>query len=282
MVVLAENCYGKSRVRLLHVKRHPEQHDLWEWTLDILLEGDFESCFVDGDNSKILPTDTMKNTVYSLARATSAICIEDFAQELLAYFLERNPQVTRARAGISEKAWEHLLVGGKPHATTFVQSSGELQTTMVGRNRSGEVSVIAGFDNLVILKTAGSEFVGFLKDSLTTLPEATDRLLGTSLSARWTYAASAHSFQSSRSRIREILVGVFANHSSKSVQHTLYAMGEAALERVPEIEDIQLSMPNKHCLLVDLSRFGQDNPNEIFQPTDEPHGFIEATLRRRS
>lgn len=282
MVVLAENHYGKSRVRLVHLKRHSAQHDVREWTFDILLEGDFQSCFVDGDNSKILPTDTMKNTVYSLARSSSASCMEDFARELLAYFLDRNPQVTRARAGISEKTWEHLFMGGKPHPTTFVQSSSELQTTNVGRNKSGDVSVISGFDNVVILKTAGSEFVGFLKDPLTTLAEATDRLLGTSLSAHWSYAASAHSFQSSRSRIREILVGVFANHSSKSVQHTLYAMGEAALEQVPEIEDIQLSMPNKHCLLVDLSRFGQDNPNEIFQPIDEPHGSIEARLRRRS
>ncbi len=282
MVVLAENHYGKSRVRLVHVKRHPEQHELREWTFDILLEGDFESCFVDGDNSKILPTDTMKNTVYSLAKSSAATCMEDFAQELLAYFLDRNPQVTRARAGIAEKTWEHLFVGSKPHPTTFVQSRSELQTANVGSSRAGEVSVISGFDNVVILKTAGSEFVGFLKDSLTTLAEATDRLLGTSLSAHWSYAPSAHSFQSSRARIREILVGVFANHSSKSVQHTLYAMGEAALEQVPEIEDIQLSMPNKHCLLVDLSRFGQDNPNEIFQPVDEPHGSIEARLRRRS
>jgi urate oxidase len=282
MVVLAENLYGKSRVRLLHVKRHPEQHDLREWTLDVLLEGDFESCFVDGDNSKILPTDTMKNTIYSLARCSAALCIEDFALELVAHFLNRNPQVTRVHANISEKAWQHLPVEGKPHPTTFVQSGGELQTTKVGRNRNGEVNVISGLDNIVILKTAGSEFVGFLKDSLTTLPEATDRLLGTSLSTRWTYGPSIRSFQSSRSRIREILVGVFANHSSKSVQHTLHAMGEAALEQVAEIEEIQLSMPNKHCLLVDLSRFGQDNPNEIFQPIDEPHGFIEARLRRRS
>lgn len=282
MVVLAENQYGKSRVRLVHVKRHPEQHDFREWTLDIVLEGDFESCFVDGDNSKILPTDTMKNTVYSLARCSAASCIEDFALELVAHFLNRNPQVTRAHADISEKAWQHLSVEGKPHPTTFVQSGGELQTTKVGRNRNGEVSVISGLDNIVILKTAGSEFVGFVKDSLTTLPEATDRLLGTSLSARWTYAPSVRSFQSLRSRIREILVGVFANHSSKSVQHTLYAMGKAVLEQVSEIEEIQLSMPNKHCLLVDLSRFGQDNPNEIFQPIDEPHGFIEARLRRRS
>jgi urate oxidase len=280
MVVLAENTYGKSRVRLIHVKRNPEQHDLREWTIDIALDGDFESCFVDGDNSKILPTDTMKNTVYSMARCSSATCIEDFAQELISYFLDRNPQVTRARAAISEKAWEHLLAGARPHPTTFVQSSGELQTTDVVKNRNRGVSVISGLENLVILKTAGSEFVGFLKDALTTLPEATDRLLGTSLSARWTYTASVHSFQSLRFRIREILVGVFADHSSKSVQHTLYAMGEAALQQISEIEDIQLSMPNKHCLLVDLSRFGQDNPNEVFLPIDEPHGFIEARLRR--
>ena len=282
MVVLAENRYGKSRVRLVHVKRYPEQHDLQEWTLDVLLEGDFESCFLDGDNSKILPTDTMKNTVYSLARSSAALCIEEFALELVAHFLNRNPQLTRARADISEKAWQHLAVEGKPHPTTFVQSGGELQTTMVGRNRNGDVSVISGVDNIVILKTAGSEFVGFLQDSLTTLPETTDRLLGTSLSARWTYPPSVRSFQSLRSRIREILLAVFANHSSKSVQHTLYAMGEAVLEQVSEIDEIQLSMPNKHCLLVDLSRFGQDNPNKIFQPIDEPHGFIEARLRRRS
>jgi urate oxidase len=266
MVVLSENNYGKSRVRLVHVKRRPEQHDLREWTIDISLEGDFESCFVDGNNSKILPTDTMKNTVYSLARCSSATCMEDFAQELIAHFLDQNPQVTRARAAISEKPWEHLLSGTGPHPTTFVQSSGELQITDVGRHRNGGLSVISGLNNLLILKTAGSEFVGFLKDSLTTLPEATDRLLGTCLSARWTYAPSVHSFQSLRSRIRGILVGVFADHSSKSVQHTLYAMGEAALEQVSEIED--------------LSRFGQDNPNEVFLPIDEPHGFIEARLRR--
>ena len=282
MVVLAGNQYGKSRVRLVHVQRQPQQHEFREWTLDILLEGDFESCFVNGDNSRILPTDTMKNTVYSLARSSAALCIEDFALELVAHFLNRNPQLTRARADISEKAWEHLLVESKPHPTTFIQSGDELRMTTVARSRNGEISVISGIDNVVVLKTAGSEFVGFLKDSLTTLPEATDRLLGTSLSARWTYGPSIRSFQSSRSRIREILLTIFANHSSKSVQHTLYAMGEAALEQVSEIEDIQLTMPNKHCLLVDLSRFGQDNPNEIFQPIDEPHGFIEARLRRRS
>lgn len=281
MSLLAENSYGKSRVRLIKVKRHLDRHDFREWTVQILLEGDFESCFVGGDNSKILPTDTMKNTVYSLARNSSAECMEDFGKELIAFLLDRNPQVSAATVAISEKTWEHLCTGGKPHPTTFVQSSGECQTAEVSAKRNGAPSVHSGLENLVILKTADSAFVGYIKDQLTTLPEATDRLFGTAVRARWNYASPSLAFAELRRKIRDTLLNVFAHHASKSVQHTLYAMGEAALWQVPEIADIELAMPNKHCNLVDLSRFGQDNPNEIFAPIDEPHGSIEARLRRQ-
>lgn len=281
MVSLAENKYGKARVRLVQVKRHPDRHDFREWTLEILLEGDFESCFVDGDNSKILPTDTMKNTVYSLARNSPSNCMEEFGKELIAFLLDRNPQVSAGRVRLSEKTWEHLLVDGRLHPTAFVQSSAECQTAEVARIRGGNFAIRSGLDNLVILKTAGSEFVGFIRDSLTTLPEASDRLFGTAVRAHWTYSSDDLPFKSLRSQIREILLSVFAGHTSKSVQHTLYAMGEAALEKTPEIDDIELTMPNIHCLPVDLSRFGQDNPNEIFVPIDEPHGYIEARIRRQ-
>jgi urate oxidase len=281
MIALGQNRYGKSRVRLVKVKRHPGRHDLCDWTIEILLEGDFESCFVDGNNSKILPTDTMKNTVYSLARSSNAECIEDFAKELVIFLLERNPQIAVARASLSEKAWEHLNTNASPHPTTFVQSSGECQTADVVAERNAAPTIRSGFDNLVILKTAGSEFVGFIKDPLTTLPESTDRLFGTAVKARWNYLSTAAPFAPLRAKIRETLLEVFAAHKSKSVQHTLYAMGERVLADVREIADIELTMPNKHCLLVDLSRFGQDNPNEIFVPIDEPHGYIEAHIRRR-
>ncbi len=281
MITLAENRYGKSRVRIAKVKRHPDRHDFREWTVEILLEGDFESCFVDGDNSRILPTDTMKNTVYSLARNSSAECMEEFGKELIAFLMDRNPQVSAARVNLSEKTWEHLHTGGKSHPTTFVQSSNECQTAEVAAGRNGVPTVRSGLENLVILKTAGSGFVGFIKDSLTTLPEASDRLFGTAVRARWSYSSPTDSFTILRSKIREILLSVFAGHTSKSVQHTLYAMGEGVLANVPEVADIELTMPNKHCLLVDLSRFGQDNPNEIFVPIDEPHGAIEARIRRQ-
>jgi urate oxidase len=281
MAALAENRYGKSRVRVVRVKRHADRHDFCEWTVQILLQGDFESCFTDGDNSKILPTDTMKNTVYSLARKSSAACMEDFAKELVDFLLGRNSQVSEAEVSISEKAWKHLTADGKAHPTTFVQSSGERQTTRVARAKERKFSVRSGLENLVIMKTAGSGFEGYIQDSLTTLPPTADRLFGTALTASWKYTASDLPFAPLRVKIREILLGVFAAHDSKSVQHTLHAMGEAVLTGVAEVEEIELIMPNIHCLLVDLSRFGQDNPNEIFVPIDEPHGYIEARFRRR-
>jgi urate oxidase len=280
MIGLAENRYGKSRIRLVRVKRHRERHDFVEWTLEILLQGDFESCFTAGDNSKILATDTMKNTVYSLARDSSAACMEEFGKELIDFLLRRNPQIARAEVTISEKAWEHLVAAGKRQPTAFVQSSGERQTTKLTRAPGGKCAVASGLENLVIMKTAGSGFEGYIKDSLTTLPSTADRLFGTALRANWNYAADNLSFVPLRATIREVMLAVFAAHESKSVQHTLYAMGEAVLKGVAEVEEIELTMPNMHCLLVDLARFGQDNPNEIFVPTDEPHGYIEARIRR--
>lgn len=281
MIALAENKYGKSRVRLVQVKRRGDRHDFREWTVEILFAGDFKSCFVEGDNRNILPTDTMKNTVYSLARESSQTCMEEFGQELAEFFLDHNPQLSATQVSISEKTWERVLIEGKPHPTTFEQSSGELQTTEISQARDGASSVWSGLEDLVIMKTAGSEFAGFRKDSLTTLPESTDRLLGTAVRARWKYSAMDVSFRTLRKSIRQILLGVFAGHASKSVQHTMYAMGEAVLQQIPEVDEIDLNMPNRHCLLVDLARFGQDNPNEVFVPVDEPHGYIEARIRRQ-
>lgn len=282
MIELGKNRYGKSHVRLVRVKRGAERHELREWMLEILFEGDFLSCYRDGDNSKILPTDTMKNTVYSLARRSSAAAMEDFAKELIDYFLVANLQISHAEVTVTEKMWEPLVARGKQHPTSFVQSSQERQTAKVERSQSGPFSVLSGLEDLLMMKTTGSSFEGYIRDSLTTLAPTTDRLLGTSLRANWLYSPDAADFDRTRQKVRESLVTSFAEHVSKSVQHTLYAMGDCVLSRVPEVSEISLSMPNLHCLLVDLSRFGQDNPNEVFIPIDEPHGSIEASIRRQS
>ena len=264
----------------MRVKRHSEQHDFCEWTVQILLRGDFASCFEEGDNSKILATDTMKNTVYSLARESSAACMEEFGKELIDFLLDRNPQVSQTEVTIWEKAWEHIVAGGKPHPTAFVQTSGERQTVVISRLQNGGFSVASGLENLVIMKTAGSGFEGYIQDSLTTLPQTADRLFGTAVRANWRYKTADLAFVKLRTKIRAILLAVFAGHESKSVQHTLYAMGEAVLQGIAEVDEIDLIMPNMHCLLVDLSRFGQDNPNEVFVPVNEPSGYIEACVRR--
>jgi len=282
MIELAENRYGKSRVRLMKVTRHDHGHDLREWTVQVLLRGDFDTAHFDGDNSKILPTDTMKNTVYSLARTSKTSSMEDYAKELADFLLGRNPQVESASIRIEGTLWKRLTVDGEPHPSAFMRGSNELQTTSVERAQNGTFHVLSGLDNLVLLKTANSGFEGYIKDSLTTLPETKDRLFGTAVSAEWRYTSANLNFDPVRTTLREVLLRTFANHDSKSVQQTLYAMAQSALEEVAEIDEIEIIMPNKHCLLVDLSRFGQDNPNEIFVPTDEPHGYIEARVRRKS
>jgi urate oxidase len=281
MIELAENRYGKSRVRLMKVTQHDHGHDLREWTVQVLLKGDFDTAHLLGDNSKILPTDTMKNTVYSVARTSKATAMEDYAKELADFLLERNPQVSTASIRIESTLWKRLTVDGKPHPSAFMRGSGELQTASVERSQGGAFHIISGLDNLVVLKTANSGFEGYIKDQLTTLKETSDRLFGTAMSAEWHYTSSALDFDALRKTIRETMLSTFANHDSKSVQQTLYAMAESALEQVAAIDEIEITMPNKHCLLVDLSRFGQDNPNEIFVPTDEPHGYIEARVRRK-
>jgi len=174
-----------------------------------------------------------------------------------------------------------MVCGGNAHAAAFIQSSRELLTAKVSGKRDGGIEVVSGLDNLLVLKTANSAFTGYIKDSLTTLPETRDRLFGTAVCANWTYRSANLSFPALRGTIRELLLDAFAGHKSESVQHTLYAMAERVLDKVAEVKDIHLTMPNKHCLLVDLSRFGQDNPNEIFVPTDEPHGYIEARVGRQ-
>ena len=280
-VVLQENRYGKARVRLMKVTRHAHGQDLREWSVRVLLRGAFETAHTVGDNSQILPTDTMKNSVYSLARKSSAVAMEEFAKELVDFLLGRNPQVTSAEVRIESVLWKRMTVDGKPHPSAFMRGSGELQTTSVERAQGGQFAITSGLENLVVLKTAKSAFEGYIKDDLTTLKETNDRIFATAVTAEWKYAGTVKDFDATRTDVRETMLTAFANHDSKSVQETLYAMAEAAIEKVAAVDEMWLSMPNKHCLLVDLSRFGQENPNEIFVPTDEPHGLIEARVVRK-
>ena len=282
MIELAENSYGKSRVRLMKVVHGPHGNELREWTVQVLLTGDFDSAHYDGDNSKVLPTDTMKNTVYWVAKKCSATSMEEYAKALVDFLLGRNTQVSSVRASITGHMWKRLTVNGTPHPTSFIHGSGELATTTVSRAQDGSFTITSGLENMVVMKTADSAFEGYIKDELTTLKETSDRLFCTAVTAQWRYTSDSIDFDPVRGKLREAMLATFAGHKSKSVQETLYAMGKAALEAAPAVDQIDIVMPNKHCLPVDLERFGEKNANEIFVPTDEPAGHIEARVRRVS
>ena len=268
---LSWNRYGKSRVRLVKIKRAAAQHELVDLTIDVQLEGAFEKVYIDGDNSACHATDTMKNTVYALARQDPIDHVEQFALRLADHYIVK-PAVTRVRVAATEHPWTRL----RSHA--FVQAGGENWTARVTRDAQS-VEIVSGLTNLVVLKTTDSAFCGFPRDRYTTLPDAGERILATSITASWTYRSSEVDF-SARERIRAALLDTFAAHVSRSVQHTLYAMGEAALSACADIAAITLALPNRHHLLVDLRPFGLDNPNEIFVATEQPFGLIEATVTR--
>ena len=277
---LSANAYGKSRVRLTRVTRHPDHHEIAELTVAVRLEGDFAISYTAGDNSTLVATDTMKNTVYVLARTLGVAEVETFGNALARHFLKEYPQVTRATIELQESLWQRIVTDGSPHPHAFVGGASEKRTATVTATRSAAV-IEAGIDGLLVLKTTDSGFVGFVRDKYTTLPETTDRIFSTVVTAKWAYAADVADWDGCHAAIRQTLLDVFATHKSRGVQETLFAMGEAALAACLEIDEIRLTMPNKHHLLVNLTPFGLDNPNEVFVGTDEPYGLIEGTVRRQ-
>jgi len=277
--MLAETSYGKSSVRLVKVSRRGDRHDLKDLTVAIRFEGEYEQSYTEGDNAGVLPTDTMKNTVYALAAQQAVDEPDTFGLTLARHFLERNPRLARVRIDMTEHPWSRIIVGNRQHGQAFVRQGGESRSATIGGDRT-KLTVGAGIGDLVVLKSSRSAFSGFLRDEYTTLAATDDRLLATSLKATWQYRDLDIEFGQTWRAVRQTLLEAFAEHDSKSVQHTLHAMGQAVLGSIDDVKAIRLVMPNKHHIPFDLARIGLENRNEIFVPTDEPYGLIEATLVR--
>ncbi|HKO29369.1 MAG TPA: urate oxidase [Solirubrobacteraceae bacterium] len=279
MSFLRDAGYGKSEVRLVKVSRRTGGHDLLDLTVDVGLEGDFDAAYTEGDNTGLLATDTMRNTVYALAKQHPIDDIESFGQRIAEHFLAAGRGVTRASVHIVEHPWDRLEVGGRPHEHAFQRGSGGNRVATVVAD-GGEPRIEAGIDDLLVLKTTASGWEGFLRDRYTTLPETSDRILATIVTARWSYRGPDIDYRDAWRGVRETILVAFGDHYSPSVQFTLHHMGKAVLSARAEVERISFSLPNKHHLLYDLGRFGLENDNEIFQPTDEPYGLIEGTVER--
>lgn len=276
---LGANSYGKSGIHLVKVVRENGRHDLIDVMVAVKLAGEFTRAHTAGDNSDVLPTDTMKNTVFAMARTHRWTHPEEFGRILCDHFIQASPKATRVSVELRQAQWSRIATNGTAHPTAFQLGGTESRVARVSRDRSSGFTVSGGLEGLTILRSAGSAFTGYPRDAFTTLPETRDRILATSLTAEWRYSTAGKE-GAAWDGIRQSLLDAFADHESESVQHTLWRMGQAAIDANSAIDEIRLTMPNKHHLVVDLTPFGMDNPNEIFVATTEPYGLIEAVVKR--
>ncbi|MEP6695368.1 MAG: factor-independent urate hydroxylase [Pseudonocardiales bacterium] len=278
-IVLGDNEYGKAETRVVRITRDGERHGIRDLNVSTALRGEFAAAHLDGDQTKVLPTDTQKNTVFAYAKERGVGQIEDFALALARHFVDDIEPVRGARVEIEEYAWDRIEVDGRPHEHSFVRRGQEIRTTTVTVDHTA-TQVVSGLKDLTLLKSTGSEFMGFLKDRYTTLPETDDRIMATSLVARWRHTGTEVDWAATYGEVRGLLLWKFAEVHSLALQQTLWEMGKAVLEAHPEIAEISLSAPNRHHFAVDLTPFGLDNPNEVFYAADRPYGLIQATITR--
>ena len=271
--------YGKQRVRVLKLMRQAARHELKELEIGVRLEGDFDASYTAADNSMVVPTDTMKNTIHALAHQHLGLETEPFLLFLAGHFLAKYAQVERVTLESSERSWRRLVIDGAAHDHSFQAAEGK-PTVEVVAGRGEEPRVSAGIEDLLILKSTASGFAGFPRDEYTTLPETHDRIFATQLAAEWCYAAHPADWNGAHGAVLRAIFRVFATTFSPSVQATLYEMAGAALAACPEMAEITLALPNKHYLPANLTAFGLDGTGVSFVPTDEPHGQIEATVAR--
>ena len=283
-IVLGPNSYGKSETRVVRIVRDTPRHEIRDLNVSTALRGDFAAAHTDGDQSDVLPTDTQKNTAFAFAKKHGIDSPEDYALALGRRLLEATPAATGAAISVEDYAWDRITVDGTGHDHAFVRRGGEVRTASVDVTATG-ATVCSGLQDLVVLKSTGSEFKGFLRDDYTTLPDADDRILATALRATWRHTGAdpiggGVDWNASYDAVRALLLATFATTYSRALQETLYAMGRAVLEAHDQIAEISFSAPNKHHFLVDLEPFGLDNPGEVFVAADRPYGLIEATVTR--
>ncbi|XP_015573188.1 uricase-2 [Ricinus communis] len=292
-----EQRHGKDRVRVTRVwRRNDGNHFMVEWSVSISLLSDCLNAYSRDDNSNIVATDTMKNTVYVKAKeCTEQLSAENFAILLAQHFTSFYKEVTTAIIKIVEKPWERVSIDDQLHTHGFKLGS-EKHTAEVTLTKSGDLQLTSGIVGLSVLKTTKSGFEGFIRDKYTALPETRERMLATEVTASWRYLYRSVStipqnplyFTEKYLDVKKVLSNTFFGHPkegvySASVQCTLFHMTKAVLNRFPDISSVQLKMPNLHFLPVNISskdhnivKFNDD----VYLPTDEPHGSIEATLSR--
>ena len=295
---IIDRAYGKSWVKLLHLKRDGLVHHIRELEVDTYLTLDSDKDYKEGDNRDIVATDSQKNTVYLLAKKFGVgESPEHFAQLVAKHFIRQYDWVNTARVRVQQHPWKRIKSQGKDHNHAFVSEPvmERYAEATVYRNNF-KANVISGLKGLRVLKTTQSGFVDFVNDDYRSLPDQTDRIFSTIVEAEWEYSSTNNlCFNGAFDKVVQLIMRYFAGEPvrglfSPSVQQTQYLIEKAALEGIPQMEWMRMAMPNKHYFNVDLSKFprtvsgmerGEAN-DEVFLPVDKPSGMITAKLGRKS
>lgn len=296
MPTLASARYGKDNVRVCKVDRDEQTgvQSVTEMTVCCLLEGEIETSYTRGDNSVVVATDSIKNTIYIKAKEHPVNPPELFASHLGQHFLDRYPHIGAVHIKLAVQRWTRMTVDGAPHPHSFFRDGQETRNVeaTVARGAAG-IDLRSGIAGLSVLKSTGSAFHGFVRDEFTTLPETWDRILSTDVDCTWAWkrfpAVSAVQdgvgrFDGAWDSARAIILKTFATDESASVQNTMYKMSEQILEAVPEVERVAFSLPNKHYFEIDLSwhkgikNTGKDA--EVYAPQSGPNGLIKCEVSR--
>lgn len=328
---LASASYGKDLVRILRIVREPSDpssHRIAEYTVRCLLSGDsLVPSYTEADNSPVVATDSIKNTLNLLAKTLpgeTVLCPEKFVLHVLAHFLKRYSHIDGVEVDLIQHRWSRIALDAddqgrplstlQPHKHSFLRDGNDVRTVRAFASRdasssaSGSTKQVApgklrylkgGIKDLVVLKSSGSAFYGFVRDEFTTLPEVQDRIFSTAVECEYAYllpgatlddilqrASALPEFCKASSRAVAHITHTFATHSSPSVQATLFKTAEKILDdgACQSVEEVSLTMPNRHYIPIDLKWAGLENLKEdkaeVFLPTAHPSGLIKASIAR--
>ena len=283
-VSLGANKYGKAENRVVRIVRDTARHEIVDLSVTSQLRGAaLADSYLSGDNSRVVATDTQKNTVFAFAKERGIASPEEFLLTLSRHFTREFEWIEGGLWQAEQYEWERIVVDGRPHDHSFVRSGRGTRLAAV-QVVDGETHVTGGVSDLVVLKSTGSEFAGFPRDEYTTLAETDDRIMATSVTGRWRFLPQAVEagidYNGLYAEVTAVLLATFATVHSLALQQTLFAMGKAAIEARPEIAEVRFAMPNRHHFAYDLSPFGLENPGEVFYAADRPYGLIEGTVTR--
>ncbi|KAI2787595.1 Uricase [Penicillium oxalicum] len=295
MASLAAARYGKDNVRVYKVHRDEKTgvQTVVEMTVCVLLEGEIDTSYTKADNSVVVATDSIKNTIYITAKQQPVTPPELFGSILGSHFIEKYPHIHVAHVNIITHRWVRMTIDGKAHPHSFLKDSPETRNVQVDVTEGKGIDITSSINGLTVLKSTGSQFWGFVRDEFTTLKETWDRILSTQVDAKWQWRrfndvqhvkANLDKFDGAWETARNTTLKTFAEDNSASVQATMYKMSEQILAAVPLVETVEYALPNIHYFEIDLSwhkglkNTGKDA--EVYAPQSGPNGLIKCTVDR--